>query len=117
MLDVLEGGAKVDPGATITIREGLTVAQVADLVGTLPGRSAAKFGRGNVRHRPSQFQPVGSTSLEGFLLPETYFVETDDDETKILERMVQAFDARRPRSAATANRGRGRWREIRRTKP
>ena len=93
VLDVLEGGAKVDPGTKLTIREGLTVAQVADLVGQLPGRSAAKFvaaaTSGTVK---SQYQPVGSTSLEGFLLPETYFVEADDDETKILERMVQAFD-------------------------
>ena len=93
VLDVLEGGAKVDPGTRLTIREGLTVAQVADLVGQLPGRSAAKFlaaaTSGAVK---SQFQPVGSTSLEGFLLPETYFVEAEDDETKILERMVMAFD-------------------------
>jgi UPF0755 protein len=93
VLDVLEGGAKVDPGTRLTIREGLTVAQVADLVGELPGRSAEKFvaaaTSGTVK---SQFQPAGSTSLEGFLLPETYFIEAEDDETEILQRMVVAFD-------------------------
>ena len=93
VLDVLEAGAKVDPGTRLTIPEGLTVAQVADLVGKLPGRSADTFKAaatsGAVK---SQFQAAGSTSLEGFLLPETYFIEAKDDETKILERMVGAFD-------------------------
>ena len=57
------------------------------------GRPTLQDGRrprGTVR---SQFQPAGTTSLEGFLLPETYFVEAKDDETKILERMVEAFDS------------------------
>jgi UPF0755 protein len=94
VLDVLQAGAKVDLGTRLTIPEGLTVAQVADLVGRLPGRSADKFkaaaASGAVK---SQFQPAGSTSLEGFLLPETYFIQANDDETKILQRMVGAFDS------------------------
>ncbi len=94
VLDVLEGGAKVDPGTRLTIPEGLSVAEVADLVGKVPGRSADTFKTvatsGTVR---SQYQPAGSTSLEGFLLPETYFVEAKDDEKRIVERMVAAFDS------------------------
>ena len=94
VLDVLQGGAKVDPGIRLTIPEGLTVAQVADLVGKVPGRSADKFRAvavsGTVH---SSFQPAGQTSLEGFLLPETYFVEAKDDEARILQRMVEAFDS------------------------
>jgi UPF0755 protein len=94
VLDVLEAGAKADPGTRLTIPEGLTVSQVADLVGKLPGRSADKFktvATSGAVH--SQFQPAGTTSLEGFLLPETYFIEAKDDEKKILERMVGAFDS------------------------
>jgi UPF0755 protein len=48
----------------------------------------------------SQFQPPGSTSLEGLLFPDTYFVNPGDDEAKLLARMVDAFD--RMASAAGA---------------
>ena len=77
----------------LTVPEGLTVKQVADLVGGMPGRSAAKFlelaNGGAVR---SRYQPAGSTNLEGFLFPETYNFEAKDDERAILERMVTTFD-------------------------
>jgi UPF0755 protein len=59
----------------------------------LPGRSAAKFlevaKSGTVR---SQYQPPGATNIEGFILPETYFVSKTDDETAVLKKMVDAFD-------------------------
>ncbi len=93
VVDTLEGGAEVDKGLPLTIPEGLTVPQVADLVGTLPGRSAERFLElatgGTVR---SRYQAPGVTSLEGLLLPETYFFVADDDEATILRRMVTAFD-------------------------
>ena len=77
----------------ITIPEGLTLRQIADRVGRLPGRSAERFlelaGSGEIR---SRYQPAGTTSLEGLLLPETYNVEDKDDERAILQRMVGAFD-------------------------
>ena len=94
VLDVLEGGAKVDKGVPLTIPEGLTLPEVADLVGALPGRSAEKFLQAAAsRTVTSRYQGTGVTSLEGLLLPETYFVVADDDETDILRRMVEAFDA------------------------
>ena len=78
----------------LTVPEGLTVNQLATLVGKLPGRSAERFlevvGSGAVR---SKYQPAGSTNLEGLLLPETYNFETKDDEKAIVERMVRAFEA------------------------
>jgi len=93
VVKVLEGGAKVDKGIPLTIPEGLTLKEVAALVGTLPGRSADAFlqvaASGTVR---SQYQAPGGTNLEGLLLPETYFFVADDDETDILRRMVTAFD-------------------------
>jgi UPF0755 protein len=94
VVKTLEGGAKVDKGIPLTIPEGLTLPEVATLVGTLPGRSADKFlevaAGGTVR---SRYQAPGITSLEGLLLPETYFFGPDDDETAILRRMVDSFDA------------------------
>lgn len=77
----------------LTIPEGLTLRQIAERVGKLPGRSADRFlevaGSGQVR---SRYQPKGSTNLEGLLLPETYSIEREEDERAILERMVDAFD-------------------------
>jgi UPF0755 protein len=93
VIKVLEGGADVEKGIPLTIPEGLTVREVADKVAELPGRSAERFlevaGSGVVR---SQYQPAGSTNVEGLILPETYFLGKDDDETAILRRMVEAFD-------------------------
>lgn len=88
----LEAGPKSD-ARRLTIPEGLTLRQVAERVGQLPGRSAERFldvaGSGAVR---SRFQPPGSSNLEGLLLPETYAIGEKDDERAILERMVRSFD-------------------------
>ena len=90
---VLEAGAAKAVDDKVTIPEGLTLTKIAQLVGEqLPGRSADKFlevaRSGAVR---SQYQPPGA-SLEGFILPETYFVAKTDDETAVLKKMVDAFD-------------------------
>jgi len=77
----------------ITIPEGLTLKEIAARVGQLPGRTADRFlaaaQGGTIR---SQFQPPTTNSLEGLILPETYFIDRKDDEAKILTRMVAAFD-------------------------
>lgn len=77
----------------LTIPEGLVLRQIAERVGSVPGRSAERFlevaRSGRVR---SRYQPEGSTNLEGLLLPETYNIEDKDDEAALLERMVGAFD-------------------------
>ena len=96
--------ARMERGAELTyqrltVPEGLTVRQVADRVGALPGRSAERFlelvNSGNVR---SRYQAEGSDSLEGLLFPDTYQLEAEDDERAILERMVSTFDAEAGRS-------------------
>jgi len=77
----------------LTIPEGSSLRQIADKVGTIPGLSAERFmavAQSGTVH--SQFQPPGSTSLEGLLMPDTYFVEKGDDEAKILNKMVASFD-------------------------
>lgn len=77
----------------LTIPEGFTLKEIADRVGQLPGRSSATFmqiAQSGVVH--SQFQPAGSTNLEGLLFPDTYFIDPQDNEEKILRRMVETFD-------------------------
>lgn len=93
VVETLDEGPAVDV-TRLTIPEGFTVKQVADRVGRMPNRSAERFLQvaesGQVR---SQFQPPGTTNLEGFLLPETYEFDPEDDELAIVTRLVQAFDA------------------------
>lgn len=92
VVKVLEAGPKVEIDR-ITIPEGLNLKEVAAKVGALPGRSADSFlalAKGGTVH--SRYQAPGSTDLEGFLMPETYFIDRKDDETRILTRMVIAFD-------------------------
>jgi UPF0755 protein len=93
VIKVLEGGAAKAEEEKITIPEGLTLPEVARVIGEMPGRSAAKFlevaNSGTIR---SQYQPVGNNSLEGLILPETYFITKGDDETKILRKLIDSFD-------------------------
>ena len=93
VVEVLEGGAALAEDERVTVPEGLTLAEVAKVVGEMPGRSAERFmevaNSGTIR---SQYQPPGNNNLEGLILPETYFVTKGDDEAKILRKMVDAFD-------------------------
>jgi UPF0755 protein len=93
VVKVLEGGAAKAEDERVTVPEGLTLAQMAEVIGQMPGRSADKFlevaSSGTIR---SQYQPPGTNSLEGLILPETYFVTKGDDEAKILRKMVDTFD-------------------------
>ena len=77
----------------LTLPEGLTLDQIADRVGALPGRSKAAFlaaaRSGAVR---SKWQPAGNTSLEGLLFPDTYLVTDKEDQTAIVRRLVARFD-------------------------
>jgi len=92
VIDVLKGGAQ--PAVhRLTIPEGSNLRQIAAKVGNIPGLSADRFlavAQSGTIH--SQFQPPGSTSLEGLLYADTYFVEKGDDETKVLAKMVDNFD-------------------------
>jgi len=93
VVKVLEGGAAKAEEERVTVPEGLTLPEVAKVIGAMPGRSADKFmevaNSGTIR---SQYQPAGNNSLEGLILPETYFVTKGDDEAKILRKMVDSFD-------------------------
>jgi UPF0755 protein len=90
---VLEGGAAKAEEERFTVPEGLTIGEVAKVIGAMPGRSADKFlevaKSGTIR---SQYQPPGNNSLEGLILPETYFIEKGADEAAILRKMVDSFD-------------------------
>ena len=92
IVDVLSKGPKIIQDR-LTIPEGLTLEQIAERVGKLPGRSADVFlaaaKSGEIR---STLQPDSVDTLEGLLFPDTYMLDRGDDEKEILQRMVSTFD-------------------------
>ncbi|MBW3537754.1 MAG: endolytic transglycosylase MltG, partial [Actinobacteria bacterium] len=92
VVKILDAGPEIIQDR-LTIPEGLTLEQIADRVGELPGRSKDAFleaaRSGEVR---STLQPDSVDTLEGLLFPDTYMLDRDDDETAILQRMVATFD-------------------------
>lgn len=90
-LGVLEKGPKAKTDKLV-IPEGKRVAQIAELVGRLPGMSAAKFMElVNSGKYQSEYQPPNSKSLEGVLFPDTYTISAGDDEESLLRRMINQF--------------------------
>jgi UPF0755 protein len=78
----------------VTFPEGITLEQVAKrLHDKIPRLSAEKFlevaRSGTVK---STLAPDGTTNLEGLLFPDTYLIAANEDETKVLKRMVDLMD-------------------------
>ena len=88
--DTLAGGPNV---FTLHIVPGLTVAEVANKVGELPGHSALAFehlATGGEVHSP--YQPAGSHNLDGLVAAGDYQVTPGETDRQILQHMVDAFD-------------------------
>jgi UPF0755 protein len=94
-LRVLTLGAQVPETSKLTIPEGFRIEQIGQRIQEkVPNRTAQAFidvvASGKIR---SVYQPSDTTSLEGFLFPETYTVGLDDDEATMATRMVETFDS------------------------
>jgi UPF0755 protein len=91
--DALERGPVAPPHLTLAVPPGLTLAQIADRVGQLPGHDREAFlataASGAVR---SRLQPPDVTSLEGLTWPDTYFIGPAQTDEEILGMLVDAFD-------------------------
>ena len=92
IVEILSAGPEIIQDR-LTVPEGLTVEQIAERVGKLPGRSAEAFlaaaQSGEVR---STLQPDSVNGLKGLIFPDTYMLDRGDDEKQILQRMVSTFD-------------------------
>lgn len=77
----------------LTIPEGFTLTEIADVVAELPGRSRERFlelaQSGEIR---SKWQPPEVKTLEGLLFPDTYLVTEREDEAAIISRLLTRFD-------------------------
>jgi UPF0755 protein len=92
-VNVLKAGPAKKADLTLLLPPGLTLSQVADRVGMLPGHSRDAFlalaQSGAVR---SKYEPPEVNSLEGLLYPDTYFVSKGESDQEILARLASAFD-------------------------
>jgi UPF0755 protein len=87
------GRLRTPPSQTytrVTFPEGFTLVQMAQrLDGTIDRLTAEEFmaaaNSGTIR---SPFQPLGTTSLEGMLFPDTYQVSNAEGEAQVIERMI-----------------------------
>jgi peptidoglycan lytic transglycosylase G len=92
VLDALHVGPKIR-FAKLVIPEGLTLTEIADKVGQLPGQDAQRFLElARSRAVRSKLQPPGLSNLEGLLFPDTYLVTDKEDEVAVLSRLVNRFD-------------------------
>jgi UPF0755 protein len=94
VVDVLAKAPTVPQQQALTIPPGLRITQIADRVAQLPGRSAQKFidatSQGVVK---SALLPTESAkNLEGFVVAETINFDLNDDENRILAKLVDEWD-------------------------
>jgi UPF0755 protein len=77
----------------VNVHVGTTVSEVAAQVGDIPGHSAAAFQSAATSGAvTSQWQPKGSTNLDGLLGPGSYQVIPGEADQQLLVDMVTAFD-------------------------
>ena len=78
----------------LALPPGLTIAEIAQRVGSLRSMSSAKFlevvASGSIR---SKYQPEGIASLEGLTWPDTYYIAEQEDEAVVLKRIVDRYDS------------------------
>ena len=93
-LDTLRGGPRrIVPDLKLLLPPGLTIAQIAQRVGKLEGKSAQRFlDAVNSNTVRSSYEPNGVNSLEGLTWPDTYFVGANETELQILQTIVHQFD-------------------------
>jgi UPF0755 protein len=76
----------------LTIPEGLTVTETAAKVGAETHIAAADFqAAATVATAQPSILPPGVSSLEGFLYPQTYFVDPHQDAAGLVQEMVSQF--------------------------
>ncbi|NNN20519.1 MAG: endolytic transglycosylase MltG [Acidimicrobiales bacterium] len=99
--DTIKGGPIMKP---LIIPPGLTLAQVADKVGMLPGHSAADFLKLELSNSVrSPYEPTGVNSLEGLLGTATYDVVPGESDLTLLTDMVNEFSSLARQAGMTTN--------------
>ncbi len=72
---------------SVTIPEGLSIAQAAELFDDAKAFTKAASGKESITRLG-----IETSSLEGFLMPNTYFFDTEPSPAEVVERMVAQFE-------------------------
>ena len=73
----------------LTVIPGMTLDQIAEQIGKIPGHNAGQFLKAASTQRYiSPFLPKGSHNLEGLLSPDTYFVLPDESNHQVIQEML-----------------------------
>lgn len=73
----------------VTVIPGMTLAQIATVVGKVPGHSSPKFLAAlKDGGYASPFITSSTPSLEGLLAPQTYFVLPDESDRAVIQEMI-----------------------------
>ena len=113
VVDTLKKGpSQVDEGVHVTIPEGFTLKQIADLMDERGVTDGAELRRlatnaAAIADLQSDF-PLPKTTLEGYLFPDTYTFKPRTPPAKVLESLLANFGARfaRPYSQEISASGR-----------
>ena len=84
------GAFKAGPNEfKVTVVPGMTLAEIAARVGSLPGNSVAKFDAALAQKGySSPFLAGRSSNLEGLLSPDTYFVLPGEKDHQVIQEML-----------------------------
>jgi UPF0755 protein len=91
------GRLRTPPGQTytkVTFPEGFTIERMAERLDTSVERLTAEefLAAAADPTLRSTFQPLGVTSLEGMLFPDTYQVSNAESEAQVIERMIALME-------------------------
>ena len=94
-LEALEKGPEGPEVVQVTFPEGSWLEEFGSIYESATGGSADRFiemaSSGKIR---SRWQPKSIDTLEGLLFPSTYDIAVKDDETDVIQKLVDEFDER-----------------------
>jgi uncharacterized YceG family protein len=91
-IDALSGAPPVPDTVTITIPEGLSRPEIADLVGDSLRGDYVAASRRSPRLDPADYGARGAQDLEGFLFPATYELKPGQSVKALVARQLDAFE-------------------------
>jgi UPF0755 protein len=91
-IDALSGPAPVPDTVTITIPEGLSRPEIANLIGDSLRGGYVAASRRSPRLDPADYGAEGAKNLEGFLFPATYELKPGQSVKALVARQLAAFE-------------------------
>jgi UPF0755 protein len=91
-IEALSGTPPTPDTVTITIPEGLSRSEIADVVGDSLRGDYMRASRRSPRLSPAEYGAKGAKSLEGFLFPATYELKPGQPVGALVDRQLDTFE-------------------------